>query len=46
MHFDLGTGPLVEGPIEAILLTMAGRRAGIRDLAGPGLSRLTGRLRS
>ena len=38
--FDLGTGPVVEGPIQAILLAMGGRPAGIFELTGPGRSRL------
>ena len=42
--FDLGTGLVVEGPIEAILLAIGGRPAGMPELSGPGRSHLAERL--
>jgi hypothetical protein len=42
--FDLGTGPVVEGPIEAILLAISGRAAGVAELTGPGRSQLAERI--
>ena len=38
-----GNGIEVRGPAEALLLTLAGRRAAADDLAGPGLEVLTAR---
>lgn len=35
-----GKGPEVRGPAEALLMVMAGRAHGLRDLDGPGLNRL------
>lgn len=34
--FELGTGPLVEGPGEALLLALAGRAGVAAELSGPG----------
>ncbi|HKE63630.1 MAG TPA: maleylpyruvate isomerase family mycothiol-dependent enzyme [Micromonosporaceae bacterium] len=39
-----GEGGLVQGPIEAILLALAGRPAGLRRLTGPGVAILAERL--
>jgi uncharacterized protein (TIGR03083 family) len=40
--FAVGSGPLVEGPIRAVLLLLTGRTASaLPDLRGPGLKRLT-----
>lgn len=41
-EFAVGSGPLVEGPISAVLLLLTGRTtAALPDLGGPGLERLT-----
>lgn len=40
-----GRGPEVRGPAEAILMTVAGRRSALADVAGPGKERLAGSLR-
>jgi uncharacterized protein (TIGR03083 family) len=37
-------GPLVRGPVSDLLLTVAGRPAGLANLTGPGVDDLTGRL--
>jgi uncharacterized protein (TIGR03083 family) len=39
-----GHGPDVTGPGEALLMAMAGRRAALADLAGPGRATLAARL--
>lgn len=40
--FAIGRGPLVEGPIRAVLLLLTGRTAAaLPDLSGPGVGRLT-----
>jgi uncharacterized protein (TIGR03083 family) len=39
-----GRGPDVTGPGEALLMAMAGRRAAVDDLRGPGRDTLSGRL--
>ena len=39
-----GSGTEVTGPAEALALVMTGRRVGLADLAGPGLTTLTARL--
>ncbi len=39
-----GRGPEVTGPGEALLMAMAGRRAALADLGGPGVGTLTERL--
>jgi uncharacterized protein (TIGR03083 family) len=40
--FTVGKGPLVEGPIRAVLLLLTGRTAAaLPDLGGPGVKRLT-----
>lgn len=41
-EFAVGSGPLVEGPIRAVLLLLTGRTAAaLPGLGGPGLERLT-----
>ncbi|MFE6921247.1 maleylpyruvate isomerase family mycothiol-dependent enzyme [Nocardia sp. NPDC057663] len=42
--FATGTGPLVSGPTIALVMVMAGRTAGVDELAGPGLPTLRARL--
>ena len=39
-----GKGPEVQGPGEALLVAMAGRRDGLKDLSGPGKDTLAHRL--
>ena len=39
-----GTGPEVEGPGEALLIALAGRRQGLAELSGPGLATLAERV--
>jgi len=39
-----GTGDLVAGPIEAVLMVLAGRTVALPRLSGPGVAVLTGRL--
>jgi uncharacterized protein (TIGR03083 family) len=39
-----GAGPEVTGPGEALLMAMAGRRAALEDLSGPGRATLAARL--
>ncbi len=41
--WSTGDGPSVEGPLEALILAMAGRRAGLDDLAGEGVAVLSSR---
>jgi uncharacterized protein (TIGR03083 family) len=38
--FRAGTGPLVEGPADAILLLLTGRRVALARLSGPGAETL------
>lgn len=45
LDWTAGSGPVVEGPAESLLLAMAGRRGVINELSGPGQPRLAGRLR-
>lgn len=42
--WSTGDGPTVTGPAVSLLLAMTGRRAGLADLSGPGVSELDGRL--
>ena len=42
--FELGDGPLVEGPIEALMLAIAGRPAAVSELSGPGRNSLAKRI--
>jgi uncharacterized protein (TIGR03083 family) len=44
VEWSAGTGPLVEGPAEAIILAGSGRRAALDDLTGDGVATLKGRL--
>lgn len=40
--FAVGTGPLVEGPVRAVMLLLTGRTsAALPDLGGPGVDRLS-----
>jgi hypothetical protein len=40
--FAIGRGPLVEGPVRAVLLLLTGRTAAaLPALSGPGVERLT-----
>jgi len=40
--WQTGSGPVIEGPALELLLLLAGRRAPLRDLRGPGLGRVGG----
>ncbi|GEL24922.1 hypothetical protein PSU4_38760 [Pseudonocardia sulfidoxydans NBRC 16205] len=42
--FTAGDGPLVSGPTLALVMVMAGRRAYLDDLTGPGATTITQRL--
>lgn len=44
LDWSTGNGPEVHGPGEALLLTMTGRRDGLRDVAGAGVEQLATRL--
>lgn len=44
LTWESGRGPEVRGPGEALLMVMAGRADGLRDLAGPGAATLARRL--
>jgi len=41
--WSTGNGPSVEGPLDSLILVMAGRRAGLDDLAGEGVAVLSSR---
>jgi uncharacterized protein (TIGR03083 family) len=41
--WSAGEGPVAEGPIGSILLLLTGRQAGLAQMAGPGVARLTAR---
>lgn len=43
--FEVGEGADAAGPIEGVLLVLAGRAAGLDDLSGPGVAVLEPRLR-
>lgn len=43
VDWSAGEGLPVEGPIDAILLLLTGRRAGLARLGGPGVELLTAR---
>ncbi len=43
-EWSTGEGPQVRGPVSNLLLTVAGRPAGLARLTGPGVDGLTGRL--
>ncbi|WP_123025190.1 maleylpyruvate isomerase family mycothiol-dependent enzyme [Mycolicibacterium stellerae] len=44
LDWSHGEGPEVEGPGEALLMAMAGRRDALRDLSGPGKAELGARM--
>lgn len=44
LDWSAGEGSEVRGPAEALLMVMAGRRDGLRDLSGPGMQGLAARL--
>lgn len=44
--WSAGDGPVVSGPIEALVLTLSGRFVALDDLHGEGLGTLTGRIRT
>jgi uncharacterized protein (TIGR03083 family) len=44
LDWTAGSGPAVEGPAEALIMTIAGRRDAVQELSGPGLPRLDGRI--
>ena len=43
VDWSWGTGPVVRGPGEALLLAMLGRRAALADLSGEGMAAFTAR---
>ena len=44
MQWSVGSGPVVSGPAEAILMAATGRRSAASDLSGAGLGQFTDRL--
>jgi uncharacterized protein (TIGR03083 family) len=44
LDWSTGRGPEVQGPAEAILMAMAGRRDALGDLDGPGQAKLAARI--
>ena len=44
LDWSTGTGPLVTGPAEALMLAMTGRRVALAELDGPGVPILRNRL--
>lgn len=44
LDWSSGSGPVVEGPAEALLMAMAGRADAVGELSGPGAPTLAGRL--
>lgn len=42
--WSAGDGPAVTGPLESIILVMAGRKAALQDLSGEGLQTLQARM--
>jgi uncharacterized protein (TIGR03083 family) len=44
VEWSAGSGPVVEGPAEALLMAMAGRADAIDELTGPGQPTLAGRM--
>jgi len=44
LHFSAGAGPEVRGPAEALLMAIAGRRAVVGELSGPGQQKLARRI--
>ena len=45
LDWHWGTGPVVAGPAEALMMVMTGRAAALGDLDGPGVRPLTARIR-
>ncbi len=45
LNWTAGSGPMVEGPAEALLMAMAGRHGIVSELSGPGASILADRIR-
>ncbi|GAA2464711.1 maleylpyruvate isomerase family mycothiol-dependent enzyme [Winogradskya humida] len=45
LNWFSGTGPLVAGPAEALLMAMCGRRAVLSELDGPGVRILSSRVK-
>jgi len=43
-EYQVGTGPVVEGPVMSLLMAAGGRKAALGDLTGPGLEILAKRL--
>lgn len=43
-EWTTGDGPEVDGPLEALVMTMAGRASAVDDLSGPGLETLRTRI--
>jgi uncharacterized protein (TIGR03083 family) len=43
-HFSVGSGPVVEGPVMALLLAASGRKSALDELSGPGLETLRERV--
>ena len=41
VDWSTGDGPMVNGPLESLILVMAGRRAGLDDLSGEGVAALS-----
>ena len=46
LDWTTGNGPVVEGPAEPLLMAIAGRRAAVDELSGPGRPILAGRIRA
>jgi uncharacterized protein (TIGR03083 family) len=44
LDWSAGSGPVVEGPAESLLMVIAGRRGVAAELTGPGAARLTDRI--
>ncbi len=44
LDWSTGTGPVVEGPAESLLMALAGRRGIVEELSGPGLPTLAERI--
>jgi uncharacterized protein (TIGR03083 family) len=44
LPFTAGAGPQVQGPAEALLMAIAGRRGAVSELTGPGQSKLARRI--
>lgn len=45
LDWSTGTGPVVEGPAESLLIALAGRRGVVEELSGPGQPTLAERIR-